>query len=158
MTTKKLLSVACAALFAALCLDTAKVSAQSPPLAADNEKDSLQMVVNYGQGKEKRRRSHHGEMEPVGLPLGQVIEITLEFPKKRAGQLVIVSALDGGRITAPGGPLSVSANGTVSFSFQSGQVPGLYRLLVQGAEQYELHLHAVDPNRPVKHPRVPGAH
>ena len=50
-----------------------------------NNQVPLRMLVDYGQGKEKRRQSHRGMMEPVGVPVGQVVLITLEFSKKQAG-------------------------------------------------------------------------
>ena len=151
MTTKKLLGVAGAALFASLCFSAPKVSAQSPPPNANNNDkgDSLQMVIDYGQGNQKHRQSHHGVMEPVGLAIGQPVTITLEFIPQRAGDSVLVSALDGGQLD-PSGPVVIPANGKVSFTFQPGRTPGLYRLVVQGAEQYQLQLFAFDPNRPVK--------
>jgi hypothetical protein len=104
MTTKKLLSVVGAASFAALCFTTTKVAAQSPPPVANNDKgDSLQMVIDYGQVNQKRRQSHHGIMEPVGLVIAQPVTITLEFTPQRAGDSVLVSALDGGQVD-PSGP------------------------------------------------------
>ena len=151
MTKKNLLSVAGVALFAALCLNPTKGSAQSPSPGANNDDkgDSLQMVISYGPGNEKRRHSHQGVMEPIGVAIGQPVTITLEFSPKRAGDSALVSPLDGGRID-PQGPVVIPANGKIAFTFQAGRTAGRYRLLVQGAEQYELHLYAFDPARPVK--------
>lgn len=158
MTSKKFLTTACAAIFAAVCT-ASSLSAQSPPADPGNGRpdDSLQMVVNYGPGKENRRHAHRGIMEAVGLPLRQAVGIRLEFPVKWAGLPVVVSCLDGGEIIASQMPLPVSANGRVEFGFKAS-TPGLYRLLVHGAEQYELQLYVVDPSRPVTPPRGPGAH
>lgn len=156
MTSKKFPTTASAAILAAVCT-ASSLSAQSPPADPGNGRpdDSLQMVVSYGQGKENRRHARRGIMEAVGLPSGQAVGIRLEFPVKWAGLPVVVSCLDGGEIMAAQMPLPVSANGTVEFGFKAG-MPGLYRLLVHGAERYELQLYAVDPNRPVA-PRGPGA-
>ena len=153
MTMKKLLCVAGAVVFAALGLSAPGVSAQANPPNANNDDkgDSLQMVIDYGQGQQKRRPSHHGVMEPVGLAIGQPVTITLEFSPHRAGDSVRVSALDGGQVD-PQGPIIIPANGKVGFTFQPGRTPGLYRLLVQGADQYQLQLFAFDPSRPVKNP------
>ncbi|MEY2497474.1 MAG: hypothetical protein QOD12_1030 [Verrucomicrobiota bacterium] len=145
--------VSAAALSAALFFSVAKAPAQSPPPNANNDKkgDSLQMVIDYGKGQQNRRQSHHWVMEPVGLATGQPVTITLEFSPQRAGDSVVIGALDGGRID-PQGPVVIPANGKLGFTFQPGRTPGLYRLLVQGAEQYELSLYAFDPNRPTKKP------
>jgi hypothetical protein len=140
--------------FAAFALGGVRhVQGQAPVAAAANaqNEEPLQMVIDYGQGNQKRRQTHHGVMEPVGLAIGQPVTITLEFSPHRAGESVLVSALDGGQVD-PSGSVVIPANGKVGFNFQPGRTPGLYRLLVQGAEQYELHLYAFDPNRPVKNP------
>ena len=159
MTAKKLVSIASAAAFAAVCCNSTTLSAQSAPPAADNDKESLQMVVNYGQGKEKKRHSHQGVMEPTGLALHQPATITLQFSKKKAGEAVTVSPLDGGKVTASWSNLSVLADGTVVFSFQADGTPGLYRLVVQLAtETHELSFYAFDPDRPANPRRIPGSH
>jgi hypothetical protein len=148
----KFLSIVSAAAFAALCLGVARINANPPIGTNGDQNDSLQMVIDYGQGNQKHRQSHHGVMEPVGLAIAQPVTITLEFSPQRAGDSVLVSALDGGHVD-PSGPVVIPANGKVGFNFQPGRTPGLYRLLVQGAEQYELNLYAFDPNRPVRQPR-----
>jgi hypothetical protein len=147
----KFLSIVLVAAFAAICFSIANVKGNPPTGASGDEHVPPQMVIDYGQGRQKHRDSHHGVMEPVGLAVGQPVTITLEFSPKRAGDSVLVSALDGGSID-PEGPVVIPANGKVSFHFQPARTPGLYRLLVQGADQYQLQLYAVDPNRPVKHP------
>jgi hypothetical protein len=149
MTNRKLFLIACAAAFAFLGLNASEVSAQpSSTTETDKDKDAPQMVIKYGQGiGDQRRKSHHGEMEPVGVPVNQAVAITLEFPKKRAGEFVIVAPIDGGQI-APAGPLTISRGGTVDFTFQAGPTTGVYHLLVSGADQNLLSLYAVDSERP----------
>ena len=149
MTKKNLLSVAGAALFAALCLNPTKVSAQSPPPNANNNDngDSLQMVVDYGQGNQKHRESHHGVIDPVGLPVGQQVGITLNFLRKRAGQFVLISALDGGELNVPQ-PSRIASDGSFTFQFRGGNLPGVYRLLINGESQYQVSLYGYDPNHP----------
>lgn len=96
------------------------------------------MVVDYGQGKTKKRHSRQGVMEPVGLPLNQVAAITLKFPGQKAGESVALSALDGGEITGLAGNPSLSANGSIVFNFQVNGTPGLYRLLVELSNESHL--------------------
>lgn len=81
-------------------------------------------------------------MEPAGLPLGQTVQITLEFSKKQAGEPVGVSPLDGGEVLFPGGALAVSAEGTVTFGFRVFGTTGVYRLMVIGTDTYELRFYA----------------
>ena len=114
------------------------------------------MAINYEQGKEKRRQSHRGRMEPVGLPVGQLVLITLEFPKKRAGETVMIRAMDGGEITPPE-PMVVSVDGTVAFNFRAPRGVGRYRLVVRAAQEHEISLYAFDPNAPPKPRPTPGA-
>jgi hypothetical protein len=105
----------------------------------------IEMVTVVGNGAEKRLRSLDGVMEPVGLPAGGEIAITLEAPSSKAGQRVSVRLLDGGEIVAPPA-LSVATNGKVDFTFKPGDTGGLYRVEVTlGVEQYELQLYAVKP-------------
>lgn len=105
------------------------------------------MVIDYGSGQPKHRESHHGVIEPVALAAAQPVTITLQFPRKRAGSSVIIGRLDGGEIDL-NGPVTISSDGSVRFHFQAGGVPGMYRLLVQGPEQYQISFYAIDPNRP----------
>ena len=62
-------------------------------------------------------------MEPVGLPAGGQIAITLEAPSSKAGQRVSVRLLDGGEIVAPPA-LSVASDGKVSFTFKRATLAG----------------------------------
>jgi hypothetical protein len=112
---------------------------------AQNE-EPLQMVIDYGGGKQTHRESHHGVVEPVGVPIGQQVAITLRFLRKRAGDQVMIGLLDGGQINVQG-PVTISSDGTVAFSFQPGGSSGLHRLVINGAQSYQLMLYAFDPNR-----------
>lgn len=115
--------------------------AQNAPPAAE----PLQMIVDYGVGQPKRATSHHGAMEPIGFPVGQPLNITLQFLRKRAGDTVIITPVDGGQTNLEG-PVQISAEGEIQFTFQPGSSPGLYRLTVQGPQQYDLSLYAVNPS------------
>jgi hypothetical protein len=127
----------------------ANLAAPSPGASED---DSLEMVTNDGQGKEKRLRSSRGVIEQVGLNSSQSVAITLHFPASRSGTPVILGALDGGQIILPPGSDSIRGDGTVRFRFQAGTTPGLYRLLVQlPGQQHRLQFYVIDP----QHPRRP---
>jgi hypothetical protein len=157
MITRKLFSTACLAAFAMVSLCLPKVSAQSPSSAAQNGQNAepLQVVVDYGQGQPKRRVSHDGIISPVGLPIAEPASITLQFLRKRAGEAVVICPLDGGQVDVQA-PVTISADGTIVFNFQSGSSPGLYRLMVSGPADYQLSLYAFDPNRPRRPPPGPA--
>jgi hypothetical protein len=130
-----------------------QVNAQAPPLAAGAAIEPLQIIVDYGQAQPKRRETLRGVMEPIALPANQQAAITLQFLKKRAGSPVTIGRLDGGEIDVQG-PVTISSDGSVLFHFSAGGRPGLYRLVIDGPERYEISLYAFDPNRP---PRSPGS-
>lgn len=123
--------------------------------AAADPVEPLQMIVDYGQAQLNPRETHHGLMEPVGFPANRQVAITLRFLKKRAGSAVTIGRLDGGEIDLQG-PVTIASDGSVLFHFSAGGVPGRYRLLVQGPEQYELSFYAIDPNRPPRFPNSSG--
>lgn len=146
MIRKKLLI---AGLFAAGTIFPAlEVSSQSPPASEQNEHaELLQMIVDYGQGKTKKRHSRQGAMEPVGLPLNRAATITLKFPGQRAGESVVVGAPDGGEISGLTGNEALSPDGSVIFNFQVKGTPGLYRLLVElSNESHVLSFYAFVPS------------
>jgi hypothetical protein len=125
-----------------------QLQAQAPAAAAANaqNEEPLPMDIDYGGGKQMHRESHHGVVEPIGVPVAQQVAITLHFLRKRAGDQVMINLPDGGQIDVQG-PVTIAPDGTVAFNFQAGGTPGLHRLRVDGAESYQLMLYAYDPNR-----------
>jgi hypothetical protein len=122
----------------------------APPAAQNDE--PLQMVVDYGQGLQKHRESRHGVVESVGVPIGQQVAITLRFLRKRAGERIAVTPLDGAAMDLQQ-PATISPDGSVTFAFNAGSTPGLHRLMVYGGQPYEIRLYAFDPNRGPSSPR-----
>jgi hypothetical protein len=141
------------ALLAVVVSATDQLNAQALPPAADAAlEEPLQMIVDYGQANPRPRVTLRGVMEPAGLPANQQVTITLQFLRKRAGSAVTIGRLDGGEIDLAG-PVTVSSDGSVRFHFSAGGTPGLYRLLVQGSQQYEISLYAIDPDRAPRAPK-----
>ena len=139
------------------CLGISDLSAQAAPFGGFGPKseEPLQMVIDYGVGQPKHRESHHGVMEPLSLDVGQQVQVTLRFLRKNAGGIISLTPLDGGQIDLQG-PVAIASDGSVVFHYQSGLRPGLYRLAITGAQQYQISFYAVDPNRPK--PSPPGSH
>jgi hypothetical protein len=131
--------------------------AQSPGFGPGNRQNEepLKVVIDYAQGPPKHRTSRDGIIAPIGVALGDPVAITLQFLRKRAGEAVVITSLDGGQIDIQA-PVTISPDGTVVFNFQSGASPGLYRLMVSGPGDYELSLYAVDPNRPQRSSHGPA--
>ena len=128
---------------------TGMVHAQSPvpaPKTARPE-EPLQMIVDLGPGQRKVRESHHGVIDPVAIPAGQQVTITLRFLPTFAGTPALVSPLDGGELTLPQDP-TIARDGTIAFQFKPGNLPGSYRFLINGARQYEVSIYSYDPNNP----------
>jgi hypothetical protein len=126
-------------------------SAQSAPPAARND-EPLQMLIDYGQGQPKHRESRHGVVEPIGVPIGQPVTITLQFLRKRAGERIAITAVDGGVMDLQQ-PATISPDGSVTFAFNAGATSGLHRLMIYGGQQYEIRLYAFDPNNAPASPR-----
>ena len=137
-----------AAALAFSCLSIRELSAQAATggVLPTNEK-TLQMAIDSGIDQPILSESHEGIPEAVVLVAGQTAEITLRFPANTAGGLITVSPLDGGQIDLDE-PVAISSDGSVIFYFQPDALPGLYRIAIDGAQQYQISFYAVDPNRP----------
>jgi hypothetical protein len=77
-------------------------------------------------------------MEPLGLFRNEQIGINLILPSDKKNYPVGIAPLDGGEIFGSAN-LYVANDGSVHFSFQGGDTPGFYRVLVTiASEQYQL--------------------
>jgi len=102
------------------------------------------MVVDFGQGKKKLRVSHDGTFDPVTIPVGQQVTVTLRFLPRFAGSEARLMILDGGDVVLPLSPL-IAADGSYVFQFRPGIVPGSYRFKVEALRPYEFTLYGVTP-------------
>jgi hypothetical protein len=117
-------------------------------------------TVDYGSDKIFQPRKHQTDFDLLGLDPGQTVDITVWFPTKLAGQIIIAEPLDGGTIFVPETGLVVGSDGTVVFQFQAGQGPGTCRLAVhQPDDQNLLNFWVVDLKHPENNPpQLPGAY
>src|ERR1051326_6871666 len=99
----------------------ALVKAQAPVPAPNTPQpeEPLQMIVELGPGQRKVRESHHGVIDPVAIPAGQQVTVTLRFLPTLAGSAALVTSLDGGELTPPQNPI-IASDGTIVFQFKPG--------------------------------------
>jgi hypothetical protein len=70
-----------------------------------------------------------GEFQTVVVSALETATVTLQFDVSLAGTQLVVQALDGG-VLGIGGSATIDQNGSISFPFQVGDQPGLYRVSV----------------------------
>jgi len=132
----KLLHTLCVALLITLYLPIGKLSVQ----AQDGNRflPTIQLMVDGDTSGARQRTIQSGIMEPLGLFRNEQIGITLILPSDRSNYPVGIAPVDGGEIFGSAN-LYVASNGSVHFSFQGGDIPGFYRVLVTiASEQYQL--------------------
>jgi hypothetical protein len=144
MSTKQFFLAFLPAVFAVIYLPAERACAQAQD--GNFSKTPIQMVVNAGTNQERWATSQFGVMESVGLRQGEQIAIALVAPAGTKSRPVGLAPLDGGEIGVTQEP-EVDGNGTVSFTFTGGNVPGIYRIVVTiGADQYLLQLYVAHPD------------
>jgi hypothetical protein len=133
-------------------LQTPRVIAESPPLptASPNTSDLRPSATfTFADGTNVTTRSAKGRFRPVGLHLNEVVGVSVQFPGEPANTPVTIQALDGGNLPLAFANAVIASDGTVSFQFQAGNKPGLYRVSVIGAGgNSTLSFLAADPNNP----------
>jgi len=136
MNTRKLLHTTYIALLASIYLPVGKLSVQ----AQDGNRflPTIQLMVDGDASGARQRTIQSGIMEPLGLVRNEQIGINLILPSDRSNYPVGIAPLDGGEVFGSEN-LYVASNGSVHFSFQGGDISGLYRVLVTiASEQYQL--------------------
>jgi hypothetical protein len=83
-----------------------------------------------------------GKFEPVTVDPSASSDVALQFPVSMASKSVSIAALDGGTVTS--GSTAIGADGSLSFSFQVTDQPGVHRVLV------------IDPNADDDSPQIVG--
>lgn len=85
-----------------------------------------------------------GKFEPVTVDPIASSDVALQFPLSMANKPVVVEALDGGAVTSASPTPTIAADGSLSFSFQVTDQPGVHRVIV------------IDPNAGEDDPKIVG--
>ena len=120
-----------------LCFGSCYIAtAQAPVAQSDQITDdgSQQTIQDDG--------STTGKFEPVTVDPSASSDVVLQFPVSMASKSVSIAALDGGTVTS--GSTAIGADGSLSFSFQVTDQPGVHRVLV------------IDPNADADSPQIVG--
>jgi hypothetical protein len=75
-------------------------------------------------------RNSTGRFEAATVHARANSDVKLQFSGSLASKKLAVAALDGGTLTSGGGTSSIGADGSLSFSFQVSDQPGLHRVIV----------------------------
>lgn len=83
-----------------------------------------------------------GKFEPVTIDPSATSDVALQFSMSMANKVVSIAALDGGTVTS--GSTAIETDGSLSFSFQVTDQPGVHRVVV------------IDPNADEDSPHIVG--
>lgn len=106
-----------------LCFGSCYIAtAQAPVAQSDQITDdgSQQTIQDDG--------STTGKFEPVTVDPSASSDVALQFPVSMASKSVSIAPLDGGTVSS--GSTAIGADGSLSFSFQVTDQPGVHRVLV----------------------------
>jgi hypothetical protein len=112
------------------------VTGQAPVAQSDQITDDGSQQIIQDDG------SATGKFEPVTVDPSASSDVALQFPVSMASKSVSIAALDGGTVTS--GSTVIGADGSLSFSFQVSDQPGLHRVVV------------IDPNVDEDSPHIVG--
>ena len=117
--------------FGSCCIATG----QAPVAQSDQITDDTQQIIQDDG-------STTGKFEPVTVDPSASSDVALQFPISMASKSVSIAALDGGTVTS--GSTAIGADGSLSFSFQVSDQPGVHRVVV------------MDPNADEDSPHIVG--
>jgi hypothetical protein len=110
--------------------------AQAPVAQSDQITDDGSQQIIQDDG------STTGKFEPVTVDPSASSDVALQFPVSMASKSVSIAALDGGTVMS--GSTVIGTDGSLSFSFQASDQPGVHRVVV------------VDPNADEDSPHIVG--
>jgi hypothetical protein len=116
---KKILFRVLAAAF--LCFCSRCVATAQAPVAQSDQ------ITTDGQELQDDDSST-GKFEPVTVDPSATSDVALQFPASLTNKQVAIEALDGGALST--NSAAIDANGTLAFSFQVTDQPGVHRVIV----------------------------
>jgi hypothetical protein len=81
-----------------------------------------------------------GSFETVSVDASSTSNVVLQFLSNEAGKSVVIQPLDGGTLSST--PTAIDSNGSLTFSFQVSDEPGVHRVVV------------IDPNADIDSPKI----
>lgn len=117
--------------------------------------ESLPVLISSEAGKSIETKIEYGDALPIGLRANQKVRVSVQFPTERAGEPIPVSVWDGGKISTANNDALIGGDGRLTFAFQAGSAPGLYRVVLQpSSEEYCVRFWVVNERTPEKKPRL----
>ena len=133
------------------------IAAAPPPIGvkATTSVVDANITVNSGANQPVMATSHAGVSDRIGLQPDQTVDVTVQLSASKAGRMIMIEPLDGGRLIGAFNQLVVASDGTISFRFQIGHDPGVYQVsLHDGAKELGLQFWVLDSQNPENNPTV----
>jgi len=88
------------------------------------------VLVSFANEQPVHLHRHDGRFAPVTINPGETASIHLRFPAAYAGTPLVIEATDSGYVELTEQSATIDSQGRATFQFQSGDDPGLYRILI----------------------------
>ena len=134
MKKTKLVALTVSVCFGSCCIATG----QAPVAQSDQITDGETQEIIQADS------STTGSFESVTVDANANSDVKLQFPASLASKTVAIASLDGGTVTSGDGTSTIAADGSLSFSFQVSNQPGVHRVIV------------MDPNASEDDPNIIG--
>jgi len=109
--------------------------------AQDSGLAQSDQITGNGQQIIQDDDSSTGTFTPVTVDALTTSDVVLQFPASLINRSVAIEALDGGTLSTNSG--TIDANGSLSFSFQVSDQPGVHRVIVIDPNPDEDSLHII---------------
>src|SRR5262245_26614120 len=109
--------------------------------AQDSGLAQSDQITGNGQQIIQDDDSSTGTFTPVTVDALTTSDVVLQFPASLTNRSVAIEALDGGTLSTNSG--TIDANGSLSFSFQVSDQPGVHRVIVIDPNPDEDSLHII---------------
>lgn len=95
-----------------------------------------------------------GSFPLVGVRPDQLVQVSVQYPVIKTGQVIVAEALDGGQVLVQG-PMVVGLDNTIRFQFRAAHTPGLNHIALRdGSRVLGLQFWVLDEVRPERNPPV----